>query len=168
MTFDNDAYFDWLYHEAFDSSRYYDMMRDLHEIPFTWTVESDKNRAADGISMRRSYLFEEGRSRENYYWPDEDCTFFEMLVGLANKFGMLLDKTLSSAVSHLIRNTDLEALNENGYTPRELRAVVNFIMDREYDDDGHGGFFPLDDAPNDQRRVELLYQMNYYILEYGY
>ena len=168
MAFNYDDYFEWLYKKAFADDSYLELAKILFNIRFTWSVSFDKNRAADGISMRRSYLFENGRARESYHWDDSECTFFEMFVGLATKFAMLLDKDVHDSVLHLLRNTEFYSM-KNGYVGEyDALAVTDTIMDRTYDFDGDRGFFPLRTPKQDQRDVELLYQMNQYIIEYGW
>lgn len=168
MAFNINSYFEWLYREAFTDSRYRDLAAFLFQIDFYWSNTFDANRAADGISLRRAYLFEHGRFKENYEWTDYDCTFLEMFVGLAKKLATLLDKDIHDTMLHMLRNLDLDHMTNDNLDEDFVSEVATRVMDREYDYNGDGGFFPLMNPPSDQRNVELLYQMNHYILEYGW
>jgi hypothetical protein len=39
------------------------------------------------------------------------------------------------------------------------------VIHRYYQPNGHGGFFPLENPQDDQRHVELWYQLNEYVME---
>ena len=168
MSFNHEDYFEWLYDRTFADDSYFKLADAMNQVQFTWSVDHDSNRAADGISMRRSYLFENGRARENYSWDPSECTFFEMFAALADKMGMLLDKDPHETALHLLRNVALDLYTDDRFRRFEVYQVLDYIMDREYDYDGGGGFFPLDEPSSDQRDSQLLYQMNQYIIEYGW
>lgn len=168
MQFQREAYFEWLYNKAFATRDYYDLMKVLFTIKFVWYVPFDRNRAMDGIGLRRSYLFEHGRSGEHYDFDPADCTFFELFVGLAETMGRLLDRSVPASMLNLLKNTPFFPMKNGRFTTDEAWAVASVIIDREYDADGDLGFFPLSDPPRDQREVELLSQMNSYITENGW
>jgi hypothetical protein len=50
----------------------------------------------------------------------------------------------------------------------EVNEILNKIINREYRRDGKGGLFPLKRTNKDQRKVELWYQMNEYLVENYY
>ena len=162
--FDDDAYFDWLYAQAFNSYRWMTVMAELHNIPFFWdsAIEHDANRASDGIQLRRDYLFECGKGRESYDFDIEDVSFFEVYVGLAKKMAHLLDKSLTSSMAYILRIGPFDA----GMDREEVEEAAMRVMERDYDYSGIGGLFPLESAARDQRDVELIYQMNLHVLEY--
>lgn len=60
-----------------------------------------------------------------------------------------------------ISDWDYEERRMHGYVDQVLQALNN----RTYDKDGRGGLFPLHDPGVDQTKVEIWYQMNYYLLE---
>ena len=49
-----------------------------------------------------------------------------------------------------------------------VKGRVDDVLLRRYDQSGNGGLFPLEMARLDQRKVQLWYQMNSYILEKGW
>jgi hypothetical protein len=65
----------------------------------------------------------------------------------------------------------VENLNLKQFTDREPLPVsvvdetLQRVIFRTYTSSGFGGLFPLKHAPDDQRRVELWYQMCSYLLE---
>lgn len=162
--FNDDDYFDWLYHETFPGYRWWDIMYILHGVRFTWdpNIEHDSNRASDGIQLRRDYLFERGEGRETYDFDIHEVSFFEVYVGLAKKMAHLLDKSLPSSMDYILRIGPFDVrMSED-----EVVEVAERVMNRDYDFNGVGGLFPLKTAARDQRHVELIYQLNLHVLEY--
>ena len=49
-----------------------------------------------------------------------------------------------------------------------MALILNKIIDRGYSRRGVGGLFPLKYSKNDQRKVELWYQMHSYLIENYY
>lgn len=162
--FNDGDFFDWLYHEAFDDPRWWDIMYILHGVRFTWdpNIEHDSNRASDGLQLRRDYLFVCGKGRETYKFDIHDVSFFEVYVGLAKKMAHLLDKSLPSSMAYLLRIGPFDVRMSHD----EVVDVAERVMIRDYDFNGVGGLFPLMMAARDQRDVELIYQLNLHVLEY--
>jgi hypothetical protein len=48
---------------------------------------------------------------------------------------------------------------------RRANAILDRVIRREYEPDGTGGFFPLQNPLEDQTQVEIWYQMAAYINE---
>jgi hypothetical protein len=46
-----------------------------------------------------------------------------------------------------------------------ISDIVDRVTDRRYATNGAGGLFPLQNAEQDQRKIELWYQANAYLLE---
>jgi hypothetical protein len=43
--------------------------------------------------------------------------------------------------------------------------ILDSVIWRTYSPDGRGGFFPLNQPQEDQRKIEIWYQMNKYVIE---
>ena len=54
------------------------------------------------------------------------------------------------------------------FAPVIIEQILNRIIDRTYLRTGKGGFFPMKKSKKDQRKVELWYQMNEYLVENYY
>ena len=162
--FNDRDYFDWLYHQAFDGYKWWDIMHILHGVSFRWdhNIEHDSNRASDGIQLRRDYLFECGKGRESYEFDIREASFFEVYVGLAKKMAHLLDKSLPTSMAYILRIGPFDDL----MPATKVVEVAERVMIRDYDFNGVGGLFPLMSATRDQRDVELIYQLNLHVLEY--
>jgi hypothetical protein len=47
----------------------------------------------------------------------------------------------------------------------KVKSILERVKNRDYETDGHGGLFPLRNPPEDQRQVELWYQMGHWMAE---
>lgn len=168
----DERYFHWLYNKAAPSREtdpnktYWELFYILHRTPFEWFIPNDDNRSADGTDLRYEYL---GGEPANDAWLDEDCSMLEMLIGLARRLSFEIDEPTDVSLWYLLSNLGIDrSFND---TREGLRKVgqVNDILEtvilRTYDYDGTGGLFPLIEPHQDQRTVEIWYQMSAYLTE---
>lgn len=165
------GYFQWLLEKvnAPIAESHTLLLRDLHDIPFTWKVPLDVNRARDGINLRYIYLEEIGKLDDPY--EDFDftengigCSVLEMLISLTERFATDVVgvgyKTTAEWFWILMENLDLIRCTDEHYSPDYVRQQVKIFLDRLYDSNGKGGLFPLSHSSKDQRRVEIWYQLS--------
>ncbi len=144
---------------------YYNIMKMLYTKEFVWIILKDENRAAEGLELRREFLEDRG------FTPDPSflelgCDMLELFVGLARRFEYLWDAPISDRFWFLMGSLGLEAFNDSVSIPEELVLDrLDRFMWRQYDYDGTGGLFPLKNPQQDQRNVELWFQMNYWSME---
>ena len=182
----NELYFDWLARDKAydDTSLFYDyeqLCHILHRIPFTAKLEMDANRADDGIQLRYRFGYEKDFPEDEISYLDGTCSMLEFMVGLALAIEetIMMDDDLGSRV-HLWFQEMLENVGMGRYTNSEyldtwdeddVEDVCNVICERNFDELGGGGFFPLTRLPeygvakDDQRNVEFWYQANAYFSE---
>ena len=149
----------------------YDIMMDhAFETPYIWFVENDHNRAQDGMNLRRQFEFE-----TSIRLPElGPCRVLEFLVALAKRLNeetydhQYPDQTTVwfwKLVSHL----GLDEYHDNydfNLIHRSIQYTFQKLNNREYYPDGtNGGLFPLKDPVEDQRGVEVWYQMMAYLSE---
>lgn len=160
-----DDYFLWLIltirgesHKEFRS-----LLKRLNSLSFYSLVEYDDNRALDGLRFREIYLTETHREP-----PVGNCTVLEVLIGIAERMSYVLyDPDLESEDQiyiwfwQLIENLHLDPKDD--YYRNEEK--INTWLERRYAYNGHGGLFPLKDPIDDQREVEIWYQMQAYLNE---
>lgn len=168
----DEGYFDWLYSQALARSRsprrkYLNLAKHLFTKPFVWFVPNDDNRVEDGRYLRYEYLQERGIQVDDD-WVDLDCSFLEMLVALARRAA---EESLASEKEWFwifLCNLDLDRFNDA--IPYDdclvdVEEALDQVIERTYEPDGSGGLFPLVHPEEDQRGVELWYQLNAYLLE---
>ena len=168
----DERYFSWLYNkvasvgERRPSKTYWSLFFVLYTTPFEWFVPNDHNRAADGTNLRLEYLNDEDA---NELWISEDCSMFEMLIGLARRINFVIQEPTDDCFWLLLRNLGIgKDLTDDVFTEVDEEIVLDIVrtvIERTYDYDGTGGLFPLRNPSRDQRGVEIWYQMSAYLLE---
>lgn len=165
----DDMYLEWLYDQVLVRTRggatYWKLLRQMHETEFTWFVPNDGNRAEDGKDLRMEWTSQVDIQAPEM-WLDLGCSFLEMLVALARRMEFEAGETVQHWFWRLLQNLGFESYHDgSGYSRKYVTKCMRIVMDRMYDPRGNGGLFPLQDPKEDQRRVELWYQMSAYLLQ---
>lgn len=173
----DEAYLVWLYSRVgkvnlrSPSKTHWNLLRFLFSKEFIWLIPNDDNRAADGRDLRHEFLFESRISEDEIdpFWMELGCSFLEMLIGLARRLAFEEDDGDPRACFwHLISVLELDGYTDNVVFPYEVvDDKINAVIWRTYRKDGHGGLFPLKHPREDQREIELWYQLNAYLMEQG-
>jgi hypothetical protein len=139
-------------------------------IRYEYSVPNDDNRAQDGLKLRDRFEYETSVKLPNL----GECRILEFLIALAIRLN-------ESVYDHenpnlepvwfwiLIVNLELDEYDD-GYNFRRIHTGIESIFrclnNRLYNKDGTGGgLFPLDNPSQDQRGVEVWYQMMAYLQE---
>lgn len=167
-------YFDWLYDQVVREPRdspdgYVYVCNLMDQVIFDWSVPNDDNRAADGRELRRNFV-RENRLRENLYqdWFAEDATLFEVIVALCWRADFNTDLSPPWWFKTFLDNLGLSRYTNFHFKPQDTFAIertLHKLNNRHYSMNGRGGLFPLRYTTNDQRGVELWYQMAEYQTE---
>lgn len=171
-----DAYFAWLYDQLFkvrDSlswQSYTKVCRRMHEITFKDLIDYDENRIADAVGFRNGFLaVSPGMGPlEISDLMEPDATIFEVLYGLARRADDMIPMTVPVWFKGFIENLGLGRFNDQyclTHPTRSITKYLNRFNDRTYKPNGEGGLFPLKHPKDDQREVELWYQMGAWMTE---
>lgn len=176
-----ETYFDWLKSEAFTTAserrEYEGVLRQLHDIPFYWTIVSDDNRAGDALSFRQyEFLeFQEGLDGLDQIvlgqWATAAPSVLEVLLGIARRWAFYFGGEVPFYFGHLFHNMGFDRYpgrNLTGNTNDRLRVKVDRWMSRQFEANGHGSPFPLHQLfdPVDMRSIDIWGQMNAYSAEH--
>ena len=161
-----DEYFNWLF-DLVCGRRYSEqisfrkLLTRLHDVRFRYSLPRDRNRADDGLDLRRRF--------DPYFDYDKPCSVLEMMVALAIRceetimddpqFG---DRTRQWFWS-MITNLDLGDMTDDNYDEDWVNFVINRFLDREYEPDGRGGLFMIRNCPRDLRDLEIWQQLCWYL-----
>lgn len=176
-------YFDYLCELInLDSSKYECLIHELYSIDFKWVLPLDEDRAFDGLILREGYY----DYRIDYERiVNKPCSVLECLIGLAYKMDYILDdddrgNRMRLWFWEMVENLDLmrftnEYLEQFGFGEFEdhhggtrynmIHAICDDWMNRNFIFDGQGSPFPLNYPKEDQRKLDLVRQLNAYILE---
>lgn len=139
------------------------MMMLLGRKEFVWLVPHDDNRIGDGLDVRREFCEDSG-AKEEALGP---CSVLEVLVALSRRLSFVADGPAPGWAWDLLCNLDLDKYTDP-IGPRQkvkVDAILEALVWRTYAPDGVGGFFPLAWPDEDQRYIELWYQMEFYVSE---
>lgn len=170
----DDLYLDWLYSQVASTERkakrytFWSLMRQLYTKEFVWLVPNDDNRVQDGKDLRYRFIEEHNIQNVDETWLQLGCSMLEMLIALANTLEFEDDRSAKYWFWRLLENIELDQCTDALYK-EAMDAYVDNILDRiifrTYNGDGSGGLFPLNNPKEDQREVELWYQLCAYLLQ---
>lgn len=145
---------------------YKDLSHILFFTEFTSRIPMDDNRMADGMDLRTEFCYERGfvPTKLQSLGP---CSFLEMLVGLSRRLAFVAGGDPSEWAWQLLGNLKLQKLSDplSEREARKVHRILETVNQRKYEPDGTGGFFPLAWPEEDQREIELWYQLNAYAEE---
>lgn len=156
-------YLDWLQGQvATPAGRsYLQLFQALAEKEFVWLIPNDDNRLADGAELRLEYFGQYIQTEE------EGVSVLEVLIGLSRRLAFLAEGEPAMWAWRMIENLEIDKCWDpiGARTIRDLDDKLDALIWRTYHSDGQGGFFPLAWPEEDQRKVELWYQLNAYVEE---
>lgn len=161
-----DKYFNFL-SDLVKGTKYRILLKRLYYIDFYSIIPNDNNRAEDGKKLRD--IFEDREGITPSFSPEKTCTVLELLIGIAYRmedalFGNHFEKSMSECFWILIDNIGLSEANDRNYCQEAVDGIIQMFIDRTYDRNGVGGIFPMNESPQDQRKVEIWYQMNSWLM----
>lgn len=180
-----DSYFNWLCDIGgarlpSTDTTYIKLFEQLHSVIFTSKIPMDKNRIEDARKLRD--IFKDYTCYALYDAIEtEEVSFLEVFLGIAMRMEFLMAESEDVNETYkwlwiIFNNLNLNEYSDEIYYGDPLTRPVNDVEDevyqiifrvinREYDENGIGGPFPLAGPKQDQRDVELWYQMNAYLNE---
>jgi hypothetical protein len=167
----DDQYLVWLYDQVAEvktrkSSRtYWQLFRQLYSTEFAWFVPNDDNRAEDGRELRSEWSAQ-CDVEVDPNWLSLGCSFLELLIGLSRRLAFEAEGDAPSWFWHLISNMGLLGFNDRSrYSEQEVDDKTSAVIWRTYGFNGEGGLFPLKYTEQDQRKIEIWYQLSEYLLQ---
>lgn len=165
-------YFGWLYYmmcdKRYGSISYRQLLRCLHDIEFTYLIDLDSNRAEDGIDLRYRYSYYNGL-KEVPDCLDGPCSVLEMIAALAIRCedDIMENSEIGNRTAQwfwqMITNLGLGAMNDSKFDEDRVRKVIDIFLNREYEPNGRGGLFRINNCNHDLRDVEIWHQMCWYL-----
>lgn len=149
------------------------LLNALVEKEFYWTIPNDDNRVHDGLNLREEYADLYNIDLESV--GTEPCCILEMLVALARRCSEQmrdLDDHDNPArwFWEMMENLGLDfcskTIYDTDYSEDLLNSILERLVERTYSYSGRHGLFPLNHPEEDQRKVELWYQMSAYLMEH--
>lgn len=163
-------YFEWMYDLVCSNTRYSyrKLLTYLSNVEFRFVIPMDENRAYDGINLRDRFLFEKGRRFQRDI-PDGPCSVFEMMVALSMRCAEQIidnpedDDQIGRLFWYMIQNLGLAYMDDSRFELDIVEDTVQRFLDRDYEPNGKGGLFTVENTGYDLRQVEIWYQMCWYL-----
>jgi hypothetical protein len=173
----DNQYFTWLYEQFFSPEEqlyphrtHWKLAKQLYEMEFTWVIPNDENRAADGLYLRYLFRLEKDLDKTPMTWYEMPCSMLEMLIAISIRACFMEGGTASDWIWELLENVGVgKRISSDAFYDGQVReaidAAMRKVMQREYAFNGEGGLFPILDSDQDQRKIELWYQMCEYVIK---
>jgi hypothetical protein len=169
----NQLYLDWLFalvESARPGQTFLSLFRALHRTKFMADnrVPLDNNRVSYAIGLRLEF-FQTAGIQDTEYFEEDRISMLELLMQLAYDMGEITSRedNIPSYFFELLENLGIcipdDAYIDTDSTDTLVYLVLQKVIKRRYA--SHGLLFPLRHPEADQRRVELWFQMNAYLIE---
>lgn len=171
-------YFEWMYQLVCNDryskkTSYRNLLYYLYNRQFDFTIAMDGNRAADGEDLRYRFGYEckYSDSMVCRYLDDRPCSILEMMVALALRIEehIMADDDLGDRTGqwfwNMIVSLGLGGMTDSKFDVDYVEEVIDRFLDRDYDKNGHGGLFTVENTHKDMRSIEIWYQMCMYLEE---
>ena len=170
----NNEYFEWMYNivcgDRFPKEHSYrKLLMQLHSTEFVWSISRDRNRAENGIGMRFRYSYEHAGTDDAERYLTGPCSVLEMMVALAIgcEESIMDDPMYGDRLGQwfwgMIVNLGLGSMIDSRFDVKYVDEVLERFLDREYEPDGRGGLFTIENCKYDLRDVEIWYQLSWYL-----
>lgn len=167
----DEQYLTWLYarigsvRETRKTRTHWSLLKLLYAKEFVWLIPNDDNRVEDGRDLRYEFLDELGLHNVDPNWMGMGCSMLEMIMGVAKAMAFEDDRTPHYWFWALLNNLGLSGYNDKEFDERAVDDIVDTLIWRTYKRDGLGGLFPLKHPREDQRYIEIWYQLQAYLIE---
>ena len=171
-------YFDWIYnavcgYNKYSRLSYRKLLNLLHNIEYTWALKMDSNRAYDGIELRYRFGYENGYKSDfiDKYLDDGPCSVLEMMVALSFRVEeqIMDDSKYGNRTGqwfwNMIVSLGLGGMSNSHFNEKQACHIVYSFLDRNYEPNGKGGLFTLENCTYDLRDVEIWTQCMWYLNE---
>lgn len=173
----NEDYFEWLFNLMCGSRyskyiSYRKLLWRLHQTYFRYTIPKDRNRAKDGISLRKCFAEDQGCADNPEMITDYmtgPCSVLEMMVALAIRceHDIMDDPKYGDRTGQwfwgMINNLGLSSMRDGLYDENKVDEIIERFLDRNYSPNGKGGLFTIRNCEYDLRDVEIWYQLCWYL-----
>lgn len=144
------------------------VLRQLFDTPFKVVIEKDINRLYDAILLRDEYYTETG---EDLFENPDGCSLLEILIGLSKRISeeIVGDEDNQNLKKHWfwtwLYNLGLMDFRYAKSYEKGVTARLSVWLNRDFEPDGYGSPFPLNEPPDDQRGDEMWKQAMLYLSE---
>lgn len=150
---------------------FYKLLNVLNDIEFTYSMDMDGNRYEDGIDLRYRYgdecYYKESMIAD--YLDRKPCSVLEMLVALSIRIEVhIMDNPdignrTGQWFWNMIDNLGLTSMDDEHFNKGIVINAIHKWLNHDYESNGKGGLFTINDCKHDLRYVEIWYQACWYL-----
>ena len=171
----HDIYYNYLcdmvFPDELDRKRYERLLRTLDNIEFRYSIAMDENRYSDGINLRYrfGYEYEFHQSMIRAMLDISKCSVLEMMVALALRCEehIMSDPDIGNRITKwfrvMLKSLGLINMTDDNFNRLVVEETINNFLDRRYEPNGRGGLFVINNRTQDMTKVEIWYQMCWYL-----
>ena len=166
-------YFEWLCRSVCkdkfpEGISYRKLLMHLHSTQFYYSIQKDADRASAGVDLRWRFVCENNYSVTVLDELVGPCSVLEMILALAFYCEEVMDDPAYGDRTAqwfwgMINNLGLGSMYDDRFDRMYFDDVIARFLDRKYDPDGRGGLFRIKNCKHDLRRVEIFYQLCWYL-----
>lgn len=176
-----EAYFEWLCDKVKteDSENRIFLLNHLFKKEFYYIIALDQNREKDGKVMRDRFVYRTSDDEKVQEAMHQDLigpsNILEVMVSLAERMDFELineDRSrepYSESFWEMVKNADWFDFTDcefgHGWDYVELDKKIEQLLERKFKKNGEGSWFPISGKCDDQRKTEIWYQMQAYLIE---
>lgn len=168
-------YFEWMTKIAISDERlrneYSNLLEALNNITFYFTIPLDENRAVDGADLRYRFGNELNINTEDiqHHIDNRECSMLEMMVALAvrGEEHIMEDSDIGNQTTcwfmDMLTSLKLTDTTNNNFDIRWVEYCIDRLLNHDYESNGEGGLFTVQNPRQDMRHVDIWYQMMWYL-----
>ena len=171
------AYFEWLFNLVCgarfgEEVSFRKLLIHLHSTEFRYLIPKDENRAREGQNLRYRFALTQMPNTPEYVILDilaGPCSVLEMMVALAiyaeehvMDNPQVGDRT-GQWFWNMVVSLGLGDQMDNRFDRRHVEDTLERFMNRKYSPNGQGGLFTIRGCDRDLRKVEIFYQLCWYL-----
>lgn len=168
------SYFDWLVkivtENRYDNDiSYRKLLKHLYNTEFIYSIPRDSNRAEDGKDLRYRFSRTSSKWRDADLYLDGPCSVLEMMVALAIRCeeSIMTDTHYGDRTGQwfwvMITSLGLGAMRDDIYDEEYVENCLIRFLNHDYEPNGKGGLFTIRGIKEDLRKVEIWYQLCWYL-----
>lgn len=179
MTHDDvmNAYFEWLFDTVCGTRfggdiSFRKLITHLHNTEFRYIIPNDVNRAREGENLRYQFAKSQMPDIPEHVILDilaGPCSVLEMMVAIAiyTEVHIMDNPKIGDRTGQwfwdMVVNLGLGDQMDSRFDRKQVEVVLNRFMDRKYSSNGQGGLFTIRNCRRDLRKVEIFYQLCWYL-----
>lgn len=177
-----ETYFNWLRSDCFtlagERQSYEGVLRLLHDIPFTYILWADENRAGDAQTYRQYEFLDCNPGLAGIdpitlgNWATAAPSVLEVMLGCARRWAYMFEGRVPFYFNHMFRNMGYDMFpgrSLDAADTHRVRVLTDRWLSRQFMANGMGSPFPVTDGFNqtpDMRLLDIWSQMNAYSAEH--